>query len=53
MTAGSVDPRANTPRSVGVKPNGILPTPSTSMSPLSNTVTASGTATWASRCTSG
>ena len=53
MSAGSVDPRANSPRSVRVKPKGILPTPATSRSPFSSTVTDSGTVTWASRWTSG
>jgi hypothetical protein len=53
MSTGSVDPRANSPRSVRVKPKPILPTPATSMSPFSSRVTDSGTATCASRWTSG
>ena len=36
-----------------MKPKLILPTPATSMSPFSSTVTDSGTVTWASRWTSG
>ena len=46
-------PKANTPRSVRVKPGRIRPSPGTSMSPLSSRVTESGTVTWPSRLTSG
>ena len=50
---GVLDPTANTPRSVGVNPNGTRPCPAISMSPLSSRVTESGTANDASRWTSG
>src|SRR6267378_1151288 len=53
MSARLVDPAANSPRSVRVKPKLILPTPATSRSPFSRTVTDSGTVTCASRWTSG